>query len=710
VLISMNKNADTQNRRSLLMQIRSYRYCWTASLILLFGLSAGAQTWRQVGPPGGDVQSLAAVPGDASTLFLGTSDGHVFGSRDAGEHWELLGRIGANHDDVIMAILVDVRAASTLYATSWTLSSHGGGVYRSWDAGHNWQLIGLEGHTVRALAAAPSNPDILIAGAIDGVYRSSDAGKNWARISPENHADLRNFDSIAIDPHDPNTIYAGTYHLPWKTVDGGKTWTSIHQGMVDDSDVMSVMVDQNNASHIFASACSGIYHSSDGGATWTKFKGIPKDSRRTVHILQDPKRPQTVYAATTEGLWKTSDGGLGWHLVTPASWSILSMVIDPDNSDRLILGTERLGIQVSDNGGQSYRASNQGFSHRRIVDAATDPQHPERALVVLTSNFEPLLETVDAGRTWTPLAKGLTSGPPRHVFASPDGWFAAPGPGGLMYYDRSKASWIPVNQLIEKAAPSQPRQTAAAKKASAKGAKSTASQTQTAAVRLTVPFRANVNDLAFNHDTWYAAAEEGLFVSRDHGMNWSAVPFAPVQSGAAASTVASRSPVRAVRTGSGNSFVWALTTRQLEISGDGGKSWISHALPAEFSGALHFRAADEGTVVLASDHGVFVSRDAGDSWRQASLSELSMDDMATVKSAIVISTAKGALFLSRDAGKTWGHLEGPSGDSSLSALRSRETGNQLVAASATEGLFVLDMGSASSASADTVEDPLAPQQ
>ena len=67
--------------------------------------------------------------------------------------------------------------------------------------------------------------------------------------------DLRNFDSIAIDPHDPSTIYAGTYHLPWKTVDGGKTWAPIHQGMVDDSDVMSIMVDQNNASHVFASAC-----------------------------------------------------------------------------------------------------------------------------------------------------------------------------------------------------------------------------------------------------------------------------------------------------------------------------------------------------------------------------------------------------------------------------------------------------------------------
>jgi photosystem II stability/assembly factor-like uncharacterized protein len=685
------------------MQTRSYGFFWISVLVLLSTFSAAAQTWRQVGPPGGDVQSLAAVPGSTRTLFLGTSDGHVFGSHDSGEHWELLGRIGANHDDVIQSIVVDARSADTLYATSWTLSSHGGGVYRSADAGHNWQLIGLEGHAVRALAAAPSNADILVAGAIDGVYRSIDSGKNWARISPENHADLRNFDSVAIDPRDPNTIYAGTYHLPWKTADGGKIWVPVHQGMGDDSDVMSITVDQNNASHIFASACSGIYHSADGGANWIKFKGIPKDSRRTVHILQDPKRPQTVYAATTEGLWKTSDDGAGWHLVTPATWSILSMVIDPVNSDRLILGTERLGIQVSENGGQTYRASNQGFSHRRIVDAAVDPQHSERALVVLTSSFEPLLETGDGGRTWTPLATGLTSGPPRHVFASPEGWFAAPGPGGLMHYDKSKASWVAVNQTIEKAATTQPRKTATTKSGPVQDAKAQASHVRSAAVKLSVPFRARVNDMAFSRDAWYAAAEEGLFVSRDRGMNWSAVPFVSAQA-AVGSKVASVSPVRAIRIGNGNFYVWALTQRQLEISGDGGKTWISHALPVEPRGALHFLTADESTVVLASDHGVFTSRDRGESWRQANLSELSMDDMASVNSAIVVSSARGTLFLSRDAGKTWGHLEGPSSDNSLSALRSRDHGNQLVAASATEGLYVLDIGSASSASADTAGD------
>jgi len=691
---------------------QAYRGLLTALVcVLLLSISAGAQTWRQVGPPGGDVQSLAAVPGSTRTLFLGTSDGHVFGSRDGGEHWDLLGRIGEHHDDVIMSMLVDARSADTLYATSWALGSHGGGVYRSADAGHMWQLIGLEGLVVRAIAQAPSNPDILVAGATAGVYRSEDSGKHWVRISPEKHDDLRNFDSIAIDPRDPNTIYAGTYHLPWKTVDGGKNWAPVHQGMVDDSDVMSITIDQNDAAHIFASACSGIYHSLDGGANWSKFKGIPNDSRRTVHILQDPKRPTTVYAATTTGLWKTADDGASWRLITPASWSILSMLIDPENSDRLILGTERLGVQVSDNGGQTYRAANQGFSHRRIVDAAVDPQRPERVLVVLTSNFEPMLETKDAGRTWTPLATGLKSGPPRHIFASPDGWFAAPGPGGLLHYDLSIRAWLPVNQVIEKSAPAKARSGATAKTGTspqngkAPGSKAAAGSSASTTIKSTVLLHAKVNDMAFGDGVWYAATEEGLLESRNRGMDWSAISFAPAAQASPANSAGNGSAsVRAVRTGNGNSYVWALTSRQLEVSGDGGKSWIARSLPFEPRGSLHLHATDENTVVLASGHGVFVSRDAGESWKQANLSELSIDDMVPVRNNVVVSTAAGDLFLSRDSGKTWGRMDGPNGEGTISALRSREAGNQLVAASATEGLYVLEMGNAASADANADRD------
>jgi photosystem II stability/assembly factor-like uncharacterized protein len=211
-----------------------------------------------------------------------------------------------------------------------------------------------------------------------------------------------------------------------------------------------------------------------------------------------------------------------------------------------------------------------------------------------------------------------------------------------------------------------------------------------------------VNDMAFGQEAWYAATEDGLLVSRDRGLNWSKVSLARVQQPSAGASGVSTISIRAVRTGKGDSYVWALTSRQLQVSSDGGKTWISRTLPFEPRGSLHLHPSDENTVVLASDHGVFVSRDTGESWHQANLSELSIDDLAAIRNAVVVSTAKGALFVSLDAGKTWGHLDGPSPDGTISALRSREAGNQLVAASSTEGLFVIEMGLASSASADSI--------
>lgn len=383
------------------------------------------------------------------------------------------------------------------------------------------------------------------------------------------------------------------------------------------------------------------------------------------------------------------------------------MVIDPNNTDRLILGTERLGVQISGDGGKTYRAANEGFAHRRIVDTAVDPQHPERALVALTSTFEPLLETKDAGHTWSPLATGLKSGPPEHIFASPDGWFAAPRPGGLQRYDASRNSWVSVDQIISsKAAPSQSRNAAGVKTVSSKSAARNpvsrvgGGAAGSSSAKTIVPFDAKVNDMAFGESAWYAATEDGLMVSLDRGHTWRMVDLTPDGQKAAPSIPAlTTASMRAVRLGRGNSYVWALSSHELEVSGDNGETWISRALPFESRGSLHLHPSDEKTVVLSSNHGVYVSHDMGESWRQASLSELSIDGMTPVNKAVIISTAKGDLFVSRDAGKTWGQLNGPGAEESISALRSREAGNQVVAASATEGLFVMELGAAATASA-----------
>src|SRR4029077_18979634 len=101
-----------------------------------------------------------------------TADGHIFGSEDSGGHWTLLGRASSRLDAVITAIVVDPRDGKVLFASSWTRdAAAGGGVFRGGDGGRSGSGAGLAAQAVRALAMAPSDPNVLVAGTLDGIYR-----------------------------------------------------------------------------------------------------------------------------------------------------------------------------------------------------------------------------------------------------------------------------------------------------------------------------------------------------------------------------------------------------------------------------------------------------------------------------------------------------------------------------------------------------------
>jgi hypothetical protein len=139
---------------------------------------------------------------------------------------------------------------------------------------------GLDGQAVRAPAIASSDADTIVAGTLEGVHRSRHAAKSWERTPPEHHQELRNLDSLAVGFHDPRAIYAGTFHLPWETSNGGRTRRPIDDGMIDDSDVMSLPVDRATLRRAYAGACSGIYRSDNHPAGSKKspdpqFGGLP---------------------------------------------------------------------------------------------------------------------------------------------------------------------------------------------------------------------------------------------------------------------------------------------------------------------------------------------------------------------------------------------------------------------------------------------------
>ena len=325
-------------------------------------LLASAQSpWIPSGPNGGDARAIAMDPADHQHLYLGSVTGSLFDSRDGGSTWHRVGRIGGRENLVVDNIVVDASHPGRLLVGGWSLDSIDGGVFTSEDGGKTWTSIKqLEGHSVRALTQAPSDPKTLVAGAVDGVYRSSDGGSTWQKISPQ-QKEFYEVESVAIDPRDAKIIYVGTWHLPWKTTDGGGNWENIHKGVLQDSDVFSIIIDPKAPETVYASACSGIYKSSNGGAEFHKINGIPHDSSRTRVLMQDSTSRETVFAGTTEGLFHTSDAGKTWARNGSADWIVNDIFIDPTDDKHVLLATDRNGVMLSNDGGATFSSSNDGF-------------------------------------------------------------------------------------------------------------------------------------------------------------------------------------------------------------------------------------------------------------------------------------------------------------------------------------------------------------
>jgi photosystem II stability/assembly factor-like uncharacterized protein len=642
------------------------------------GATLRAQSWKPLGPPGGDVRSLAADPSRPARIFLGTADGHVFASEDSGAHWTIAGRASSRLDAVITAIVVDPRDGNVLFASSWTRDGGaGGGVFRSADGGRSWTGAGLAGQAVRALALAPSDPNVLVAGTLDGVYRSLDASKSWQRISPEHSEEMHNFDSLAIDPRDPQIIYAGTFHLPWKTADGGRTWKPIHEGMIDDSDVMSLLIDGSDSRHIYASACSGIYRSDNGAAQWRKIQGIPYTARRTYAIAQDPKLPATVYAATSEGLWKTADGGMSWRRTTPETWVVNTVVVSEGNPGRVLIGTEELGVLASDDGGERFEDANAGFDHRQILALGLEPKHPGRVLAVLANAPEPILATEDNGRTWSPLGPGLRAEQALRVYAAPDdAWWVSLARGGLMRYDAGKMVWKPAGRVVGEAADAA---VGARHVAPLQGARKPSAKARNGPG----PLQDVVTDMAFSSNEWYAATSGGLLVSADRGATWRLKPVGPLTS----------LPVQSVRVSADDRRIRVVSLRGLVFSEDGGKSWTWHDLPLQSGGAVTLDAqpGDENTLIATARYGLYISRDAGKTWRQAAsgLPSTPVQDFAVTGGVFVASMQTGGLYVSSDSGKTWDRVPGTLADGFFAAVAASNEPGVIFAASATEGLYLV---------------------
>jgi photosystem II stability/assembly factor-like uncharacterized protein len=633
--------------------------------------------WQVLGPDGGDARSLAYDAHNPDHVLLGTSTGQMFASNDAGRTWSRLARLG--DDYVLDHIAIDPQDSNRIYVSAWSVSSQQvGEIFRTRDGGRNWDnLPAMHGNSIRALAMYKGNSKVLVAGALNGVFRTNDGGDTWERLSPANSSDIKNIESIAVDPKDPNTVYAGTWHLAWKTSDGGANWQHINKGMIDDSDVFSVIVDHDNPSVVFASACSGIYKSETAGNLFAKIQGIPFSARRTRVLKQDPTNENIVYAGTTEGLWKSTDLGKVWKRVSNPEVVVNDVLIDPRDSNRVLLATDRSGVMASTDGASNWTTSNKGYAHRYVSAILTDNKDASTLYVGVVNDREygGVFYSHDAGQHWLQKAAGLGG---KDVFAlkqAPSGMLVAGTNHGMFSLEHNASEWHPMNVVVVE-------HTA---KTAGKGKGSRKAATTTTLTKSQLESR--VNDLELGSGRWMAATTTGIYSSTDQGKTWKGGRILGQQDFVS---------VRAE-----GSTVVAATRSSVLVSNDKGATWKQGGLPSYVVSIRSAAIASDNQIVIASREGAFRSGDGGATWEHVvnglpgkDITYVSFD--STHKRMLATSDATGVIFESRDGGRSW--QRGP--DSGFPLRRVSVIGGRFVGATPFDGVVLQPENESISATAE----------
>ncbi len=628
--------------------------------------------WAIVGPSGGDVRVVTIDPKDKDRLYISTLDGQIHTSADGGLTWKLL--VNLNRPQLILdQLIVDERDSKIIYASGHRHKSPGG-FFKTTDGGATWkEAKELSKESIHSMTQSSLDPNILVVGTISGIWTSKNSGDEWEKISSDTMP--VNIGSLAVDPTTTDTIYAGTWWRAYKSMDSGKNWRLIKDGMIDDSDVFAITVDRTNPDHIVASACSGIYESYNKGEKWTKIQGIPSQSRRTRDILQHPSRAKTLYAATTEGFWMTSDGGKTWLMTTQRNLEINSIAVHPDSPDKVFIGTNNYGVMVSNDGGKTFKATNENFSSRFTYSVTADLENSNR-LYAMTQNTATgggfFFISDDGGTTWLP-AKNLDVArvSPFAILqdrVNPNTIYLGTNIGMFRSVNRG-LNWTQL--LPPKKAPVKKSARKATTKQAAKSkvlAKIPPAQIPPATPSLIPALGEKIKVLARTEDgkngilagtdkgiyrsydlakgwekisfgegisesvfaitislqqpetLWVGTAVSGVIVSRDNGKTWEKVPGTKENVPISSITIDPTNPER----------IFVGTIQTLYLTTDGGKNWTrrGNGLPLGNFTSVLINPNNPKEVfaasALESDGGIFYSDDSGMNWKRLDSKEMKL--------------------------------------------------------------------------------------
>ncbi|MEA2026785.1 MAG: hypothetical protein U9O18_08835 [Chloroflexota bacterium] len=254
------------------------------------------------------ITSLRFDPADSDTMYAGVtgSEGSVWVSRDRGATWaELNPALTFTTVQGHSQLEVIPSAEDTVYVGTW-----GGGSFRSTDSGRTWTMLDDE-HTFSptCIEAWPADTDIVYAcdRTAAKIHKSIDGGATWQEYFDFGPGHLLTT-ALAIDPGDPDVIYAAAFRPPTAML--GSLYRIRGGAMEADLGgelpraVLDIAIDQEMPDSIYVTThLHGLFASHDAGVSWRRLDdrgtGLPRTGYLDVDV--DPRDSRTLYASSLCG-------------------------------------------------------------------------------------------------------------------------------------------------------------------------------------------------------------------------------------------------------------------------------------------------------------------------------------------------------------------------------------------------------------------------
>ncbi|MFN8505609.1 WD40/YVTN/BNR-like repeat-containing protein [Kouleothrix sp.] len=354
-------------------------------------------------------------------------------------------------------------------------------------------------------------------------------------------------------------------------------------------------------------------------ADWslTPAAGLPTDGPLSVYDLATAADGRLMLATTTNGIYRSDDGG--------ESWAASNTGLDFPNPDVLLLLGDGRRAVVGTNGGGMYRTEDAGASWQHVV-------LPEGTLFInrlvgaadgsklFARTSAGLYRSDDAGRAWR-LVEGSPDSKRNTIMAiTADGRQLFSGDDlGLYRSDDDGLTWRALGQdqgiqLVGRLA------------------------------------------LADNGQQMVVDTQAGLFYSADGGQSWRRIKPDPDES---ITQVVALTP--------DGRHIFVANYNRVYRSDDGGQSWQAGALPKSAVGINQLRPDRDGRRVFAITYadGLYRSDDGGATWQRSrrTPASLPINTLALAAGARrMFATTYGGVYRSDDGGQSWLLAAGPTVD------------------------------------------------